>query len=149
VLIRPARAGDVPALVGLYADWGHPQPAEVIADRISEWAETPRAEVLVAELEGVVVGVAGVSAGPHLARSGRFARLTGLAVAATARRRGVATALVRAAEALAREWECDRVEVTSSRWRTEAPGFYAALGYADHSEHQARYIRPLDPPTRG
>jgi GNAT superfamily N-acetyltransferase len=55
----------------------------------------------------------------------------------------VATALVRAAEALAREWGCDRLEATSRRSRAEAPGFYPALGYEDVSPRSARYVREL------
>ena len=143
VRIRAAHRDDVPALVPLFEAWDHALPAAVVADRLAEWQATPRAEILVAELDGSLAGVAAVCASPHLARPGRFARIVGLAVAERWRRRGVAGALVRAAEALAEEWQCDRVEVTSSRWREEAPLFYEALGYRDRSERQARYIREL------
>jgi GNAT superfamily N-acetyltransferase len=143
VLIRAAHCDDAAALVPLFEAWDHPQPAAMIAERVAEWHATPRAEILVAELDGSVAGVAAVCASPHLARPGRFARLVGLAVAQPCRRRGVARALVRAAEALAEDWQCDRVELTSSRWRQEAPAFYAALGYRDRSERQARYVRDL------
>jgi ribosomal protein S18 acetylase RimI-like enzyme len=141
--IRAAQPHDAPDLVALFADWDHPQPEDVISERLAEWAGTPRAEVLVAELDGGVAGLAAVHATPHLARPGRFARLIGLAVAREFRRRGVAAALVRAAEELARNWGCDRLEATSSRWREEAPALYAALGYEDQSERQARFMRPL------
>ena len=67
----------------------------------------------------------------------------GLVVHAGHRRRGVGAALVRAAEDIARDWGCDRMEVTSRRSRAEAPGFYPALGYEDQSPRQARFIRPL------
>jgi ribosomal protein S18 acetylase RimI-like enzyme len=143
VLIRAAHRDDADALVPLFEAWDHPQPAAMIAERLAEWQATPRAEILVAELDGSVGGVAAVCASPHLARPGRFARLVGLAVAEQCRRRGVASALMRAAEALAEEWECDRLELTSSRWREEAPAFYTALGYRDRSERQARYVREL------
>jgi len=143
VVIRAARADDVPSLVGLFEDWGHAQPAAVIAERLRAWEATPHAAILVAEVEGSVAGVAAVAATPHLARPGRVARLTGLVVGRGFRRRGVAGALVRAAEEHARGWACDRIEATSRRTRPEAPGFYAALGYADQSERQARYSRPL------
>jgi GNAT superfamily N-acetyltransferase len=143
MLIRAAQPEDVPGLVPLFSDWAHAQPAEVVAERLAEWSATPRAEVLVAEIEGAAAGVAAVAATPHFARPRRFARLIGLAVATGFRRRGVGAALVRAAEELAREWDCDRLELTSSRRRDEAHGFYLALGYADQSERQARYSRPL------
>jgi N-acetylglutamate synthase-like GNAT family acetyltransferase len=140
VLIRSARADDAPSLVELYAAWSHPQPETIISERLAVWQETERARVLVAELDGAIAGVAAVSATPHFARSGSFARLVGLAVSDRFRRRGVASALVRAAQSLAREWGCDRLEATSTRARDEAPHFYAALGFQDASDRQARYV---------
>ena len=141
--IRAAQPDDASDLVPLFAAWEHPQPADVIAGRLAEWRETPRAEVLVAEIEGAVAGVAAVTASPHFARPGRFGRLIGLAVGTGFRRRGVGAALLRAAEELARSWGCDRLELTTSRWRDEAPAFYAAVGYQDQSERQARFMRSL------
>ena len=88
--VRTARAADVPALVPLFADWDHVQPAEVVAERLAVWAEMPYARVLVAEVELAVAGVVAVCAAPHFARPGRFARLVGLAVGQEHRRRGVA-----------------------------------------------------------
>jgi GNAT superfamily N-acetyltransferase len=143
VLIRAARADDAPALVPVFAAWGHPQPAPVIAERLAAWEATPAARVLVAEVAGTAAGVAAVAVTPHFARPGRFARLIGLAVGEPYRRRGIATALLDAAEAYARAQGCDRLELTSTRTRAEAPPFYAARGYADLSERQARYARTL------
>lgn len=143
MLIRPARADDAASLVELYAAWSHPQPEPVIAERLAVWHATRHARVLVAELDGAVAGVAAVSATPHFARPGHFARLVGIAVGEQFRRRGVASALVDAAQALAREWGCDRIEATSTRSRDEAPRFYAALGFDDASDRQARYVRIL------
>ena len=141
--IRRARVEDAAALVPLFADWNHAQPESVIAERLREWRATPRAAVLVAEVDGGVAGVVAVNATPHLARAGGFARLIGLVVSSGHRRRGIGAALVRAAEDLGREWGCDRLELTSTRHRAEAPGFYEALGYRDQSERQARYAREL------
>lgn len=100
--------------------------------------------MLVAELNGAVVGVVSVGAFPQLASPGRRARLASLAVDAGHRRRGIGAALVRAAEELAREWGCDEMEITSRRTRPEAPAFYPALGYEDRSGRQARFMRELD-----
>lgn len=143
MLIRPAHTGDAAALAPLFSDWAHPQPPELIAERLAAWSAAPHAEVLVAELDRRLAGLVAVSASLHLARPGRFGRLVGLAVGSEFRRRGVGAALVHAAEELARSWGCDRLEVTSSRWRDTAPKFYVALGYRDQSERQGRYLRPL------
>jgi GNAT superfamily N-acetyltransferase len=141
--IRPARPDDAAALVPLYDAWSHAQPVEVVAERLEAWAAAPDSEVLVAEVDGEVAGLAGVSAVLHLARPSRYARLAGLSVDARFRRRGVGAALVRAAEQLGRRWGCDLMEITSSRWREEAPGFYRALGYEDVCERSARFMRSL------
>src|SRR4051795_12557543 len=121
--IRSPVADDVPALVPLFAAWDHPQPAVMIAGRLEVYAATPHAELLVAEVDGTVAGLAAVCAEPHLARPALNARLMGLVVGAGFRRRGVGEALVRAAEAIARDWGCDRMEVTSSRRREAAQAF--------------------------
>jgi hypothetical protein len=81
VHIRPARAGDVPALIPLFEQWGHEQPEAVIAAQLDMWRRTPFAEVLVAEIDDAAAGVAAVFAAPHLAGPGRFGRLVGLVVA--------------------------------------------------------------------
>ena len=74
MLIRPARVDDARALVGLHAAWSHPQPEAIIAERLASWEATRNARVLVAELDGAIAGVAAVSAIPHFARPGSFAR---------------------------------------------------------------------------
>jgi GNAT superfamily N-acetyltransferase len=141
--IRSARLSDAERLVPLYEQWGYPQAAADVADRLALWAATPQAEVLVAEADGELAGMIGVCTTPHLALPGVFARVAGLSVHAAFRRRGVGAALVAAAEELARSWGCDRVEITSSRSRAEAPSFYPAIGYEDRCERSARFIRQL------
>jgi predicted N-acetyltransferase YhbS len=143
VLIREAQVQDAAAVAGLLTQLGYPHAEAEAAERLASWADTPHAEVLVAELDGAVVGVTSVSAFPHLARPGRRARLASLSVDAAHRRRGIGAALVRAAEERAREWGCDEMEITSRRTRPEAPVFYPALGYEDRSPRQARFMRPL------
>jgi GNAT superfamily N-acetyltransferase len=143
VRIREAVSADAEALVGLFADWGHPQPAAVIATQLAEFDAIALAAVIVAEIDADIAGLVAVVALPHLARPGRFARLAGLVVSGAHRRLGVGRALMSAAEDQAREWGCDRLELTSSRWRDEAHAFYPALGYTELSAQQARYRREL------
>ena len=141
--IRRARPDDASSLVPLYEQWGYPQPASDVAQRLALWEATPQAEVLVAEIDGALAGMVGVCTTPHLALPGVFARVAGLSVDSAFRRRGVGAALIGAAEELARSWGCDRIEITSSRSRAEAPSFYPAIGYEDRCARSARFIRSL------
>jgi GNAT superfamily N-acetyltransferase len=143
VEIRPAGDGDVDALVPLYEQWSHPLPAAAIGEVLTAWSQHARAEILVAEIGGELAGLAAVSAQPHLAHPGNSARLVGLVVAESHRRRGVATVLLDAAEQQARTWGCDRMELTSSLTRDAAHRFYPARGYQETSGHHARYVKEL------
>ncbi len=144
VLIRPVDTDDVTALVRLFAEWGHPLSGADVLAVVAEWSSTARSVVLVAEIGGEIAGMAAVSAGPRFAAPGRQAHLAGLAVTADHRRRGVGTSLLKAAEGYGYAWNCDRLELTSSRSRQEAHDFYRRHGYEETSEHHARYVRRLD-----
>ncbi|MET0863062.1 MAG: GNAT family N-acetyltransferase [Nakamurella sp.] len=143
MLIRSAAIGDVPALVELFEAWGHEQDATGIETQLALWQGTENAAVLVAEIDGSAAAAIAVATLPHLGRPGRLGRVMGLVVGDRCRRNGVGAALIAAAEELARAWHCDALELTSSRYRPEAPAFYAALGFEDQSGRQARYVRPI------
>ncbi len=61
------------------------------------------------------------------------------------RGRGVARALLAAAEDTARGWGCDAIEVSSGRReeRTAAHALYRDAGFTDTAERSARYWKPL------
>ncbi|WP_395728759.1 GNAT family N-acetyltransferase [Nakamurella sp.] len=145
VVIRGARRADALALVPLYAEWDHPATAAVVEAVLDAWARHDDRVILVAEVGDVLAGMAAVSAVPHLSRPGCGARLVGLVVGRNHRRRGMASALVGAAERHARGWGCDQIELTSGRFREEAHLFYPARGYEETSGHHARYLKRLGP----
>ena len=68
------------------------------------------------------------------------ARITSLVVAASERGRGIGRQLVAAAEAMALEWGCARVEVTSGFPHRDAHGFYEHLGYTHNAR---RFVRTI------
>jgi len=143
MLIRSAVSGDVPALVELFEQWGHAQDAADIEAQLALWSRTETADILVAEIAGTAAAAIAVVALPHLGRPGRLGRVMGLVVGNNCRRQGVGGALLAAAEERARGWDCDALELTSSRYRREAPAFYTALGFEDQSSRQARYVRRI------
>jgi len=89
VIVRPVATTDDAQPGPPFGQWGHAIPAAVIGVVLSDWQQTPLAELLVAEIDGTTADMAGVVAIPHLGRRERFARLMGLVVRSTHRRQGV------------------------------------------------------------
>ena len=91
--------------------------------------ETEGRVVLVAELDGVVVGCLSTSVMRVLHRPAPVGRIAMMVVDEALRSRGIGAALVHAAEAALAAQGCYMVEVTSHMRRTEAHRFYERLGY--------------------
>jgi len=139
--IRTAVSKDTPAVAPLLAELGYPQQADELAARITRLADTRTDAVLVAELDGRIVGVAclHVTVFLHLPGAGR-ARLTALVVDSAYRGSGIGGRLLRAAEEAAAQRDCIAVELTSAAHREAAHRFYRAAGYEDVPR---RFIKDL------
>jgi GNAT superfamily N-acetyltransferase len=145
--IRPATDGDFEALVAL--DWSSaahhagidpeayqlPDPdasAAFLRHRLAD----PRREVLVAIVDGSVVGMVDVTLLDE-PRAGSIHRPIptadlGISVLEAWRRRGVGRALMIAAEVSARRRGAHRMILDMSAANVDARRFYEALGYVDH-----------------
>jgi GNAT superfamily N-acetyltransferase len=92
--------------------------------------EEGRGCVLVAELDGGVVGVCQLIVFRHLqARGGLCAEVESVHVHPSHRAQGIGTMLVRAAIEQARALGCYRVQLTSNEVRHDAHRFYERLGF--------------------
>jgi ribosomal protein S18 acetylase RimI-like enzyme len=134
-LVRLAEAADAGAVLALWesARSGHavtPDDPVAVERLIADGA------LLVAELEGAVVGVL------IAAFDGWRGNMYRLAVAPAARRRGVALALVEAGEARLRERGAPRVTALVGRGDEAAEGLWRAAGYADDAEI-GRWVRNI------
>jgi predicted N-acetyltransferase YhbS len=139
--VRPAVAADGAAIASLYAELGYaPSPGD-ISGRMAGPAASGRSAVLVAERDGSVVGLVTLHMVPVLHEPGDWCRLTSLVVRPSARREGVARALVVEAESRARTAGCARIEVTSALHRDGAHDFYRSQGYGQVSEHFLKRLR--------
>jgi GNAT superfamily N-acetyltransferase len=137
--IREARPGDASAAAALLAELGYPAEARAVEERLR--ALTDADAVLLAD--GGLIALHRI---PRIAEGGAFARITALVVAPAARGRGLATALLAAAEDVARGWGCDLLEVSSGRRleRDPAHAFYAATGFADTRDRSTRYWKRVN-----
>jgi GNAT superfamily N-acetyltransferase len=132
--IRPAAARDVPAVHGLIRELAEYERLTALctgtADELaaSLAADRPAAEVLVAEVDGEIVGFALFfpTFSTFLARPGLW--LEDLYVQPAHRARGIGTRLLRAVAALAVERGCGRFEWAVLDWNAPAIGFYERMG---------------------
>ena len=138
--VRPAEPVDGDAVAHLLGVLGYPTSAAQARGRIARLERVEGARVLVAELDGAVVGVIALCPTHLLERERPSCRITALVVEPQVRRRGVGTALLGAAEAEARRLGCFRVEVTCRPERREAPRLYETRGFSDRPR---RFVKEL------
>jgi len=141
VTIRVAGQRDTEAIAPLLGQLGYPASSLELGERLERLTDHPDAEVLVAELDDEVVGVAAYQLIDLLERPDPQCRITALVVDDRHRRRGVAYALLHTIEESARDLGCFRLEVTSRPERAEALAFYRAAGF---DEQPRRLTKPLD-----
>ena len=137
--IRVARDTDSDAVLGLLAELGYPTEPDALESRLERLDGEPSARMLVADLDGEVVGFASLHV-LHLVERPPLGRLSAIVVTEPARREGVGLALVDRVEREARAQGCDRLEVTSGEWRDEAHAFYRDIGFEETSK---RFIKQL------
>lgn len=132
--VRPAREADLPAIAGLIQELASFErmegpPAEATARlRADAFGPSPRLRFLVAERDGRVVGYAAFFETYSTFRARPVLYLEDLFVGASARRGGIATALLAALAREAKARGCVRVAWVVLDWNEDAMRFYEALG---------------------
>jgi len=133
VTIRSAEPADLPRLVELLQLGALVDGREDVAAYASALAEirtTPGCDLLVAETDGLVVGVCQLIVFRHLQhRGGRCAEIESVHVHPEFRSRGIGSRLVAAAVRSARAAGCYRVQLTSNGRRADAHRFYVREGF--------------------
>ncbi len=137
--IRTAKPADAKAVTALIHYLGHEIAEKAVRKNIGALARI--GEPLLLAVEGTtVIGLCGVHKTPTVHRDAPLGRLTILAVAEDAHKRGIGRMLVEAAEQALRKMGCKMVEVTSNDRRAPAHAFYRHLGYERTS---MRFIKTL------
>lgn len=138
VRIRAAGLKDLTALLTLIADdaLGKNRDSDAVnpayAKAFAAIDADPNQQLLVAELEGRVVGMAQLSFIPGLSRGGAWrCNVEAVRIASDVRGQGLGAQLMRACEERARERGCTLLQLTSDASRADAHRFYRGLGYVD------------------
>jgi ribosomal protein S18 acetylase RimI-like enzyme len=138
VRVRGARREDVPAIVHLLADDILGAKREQATDPLPRayWdaydAITTQGvnELIVAEIDGEVVGCLQLTVIPGLSRMGMIrGQIEGVRVSSTHRGRRIGELLVAAATDRARELGCRVIQLTTDKSRVDAHRFYERLGF--------------------
>jgi GNAT superfamily N-acetyltransferase len=128
VALRPADAGDAERIAALLTDEGYPAGATDITARMAALSG-PGSHVVVADIDGDVLGFLALHAFPRFEQPDGIARILALVVDPGVRERGIGRMLMAEAERLAARDGAAFVEVTSGHHRPEARQFYESLGY--------------------
>lgn len=140
VTMRTAVAADLPAILRLLADDPLGKARETAVDEsyqaaFAAIAADPNHEMVVAELDGRVVGCFQLSFIPGLSRRGAWrAQIESVRIDSALRGRGAGQAMMTWAIARARARGCALVQLTTDKRRPDAHRFYARLGFVASHE---------------
>ncbi|HEX6773964.1 MAG TPA: GNAT family N-acetyltransferase [Acidobacteriaceae bacterium] len=129
IKVRRIQPEDAKAVTALCGQLGYPADAAAVLGRMQRIAADANRAVLVACVDGAVVGWVDLSLEYHL-QSEPVALIGGLVVADGARGQGIGRELCRAAEEWARGAGMTLIRVRSNVIRERAHAFYLRDGYA-------------------
>ncbi|MET8023908.1 GNAT family N-acetyltransferase [Streptomyces avermitilis] len=134
--IRPAVAGDIPAIVAMLADdplgaqRESPDDLAPYLTALERLAKDPNQHLVVAVREDRVIGTLQLTIIPGLSRRGSTRSIIeGVRVHADERGSGLGTRLIEWAIDESRRQGCQLVQLTSDATRTAAHRFYERLGF--------------------
>ncbi|HEY1833056.1 MAG TPA: GNAT family N-acetyltransferase [Solirubrobacteraceae bacterium] len=151
VRVREAASADLDALMRLYEqligplDEPVPEPLPDARQAIGQIIADPARSLLVAELDGEVVGTVDLLIAPNLTHYAQpWALVENVVVAEHARRCGAGRALMLRAIELAHEALCYKVNLISGNERNGAHDFYRSLGFAATGQGFKTYLFERD-----
>jgi GNAT superfamily N-acetyltransferase len=128
ITLRTARPADAERIATLFTEEGYPAGPSDIATRLDRFA-SPYGRVIVAEMDGEVLGFIALHALPRFEHDDWIVRVLALVVEAGVRERGVGHMLMAEAETMGLELGAAFTEVTAGHHRPEAQRLFESIGY--------------------
>ena len=137
--IRDARAADAGIIADLLTELGYSAGSAAVAERLERLVIVGD-RVVVAEVDGTVVGLAHLHVSPTIEHERPAAKLGALVVSEAHRGQGIGRALVVAMEEEARRRGSGVFFLTTSETRDDAHGFYESLGLGQTGRRYGRTL---------
>lgn len=141
-MIRRAQPADTEAIRSLIVQLDYDPPAD-LEEKIRLLSAHPDEALIVYELDAEVVAFLSLHFIPQIALPGDFARISYFAVKDSARSHGIGRQLETYITALARERNCDRIEVHCHSRRTDAHRFYEKQGYQESPKYFIKRVNNI------
>ncbi len=138
--IRDARRGDAQALAALVGQLGYRASPAGVARRVERLASSEADRVVIAELDGEIVGLASVPTSLSIEHDRPAAKLSAIVVDERHRRRGIGYRLAAEMEAEARRRGCCLIFLTSAERRRDAHAFYGRIGFEETGKRFAKWL---------
>lgn len=127
---RAAEERDAESIARLMAELGYPMTPEQVRDRLALVATSRDDELVVAEMDGMVVGFIAFRDQEFIERAERYGLIMAMGVAEPYKRQGIGSHLVQYFEQRMRDQGVRHLRLTSALHReNEAHRFYEARGY--------------------
>jgi GNAT superfamily N-acetyltransferase len=139
-MIRRAQPTDIHAIRVLMIQLGY-DPPPTLEEKIGRLLTHPDEILLVYELDTEVVAFLSLHFVPQIALAGDFARISYFAVKDSARSHGIGRQLEAHITDLARDRNCDRIEVHCHSRRTDAHRFYEGQGFEESPKYFIKSLR--------
>ncbi|RCW64541.1 GNAT family N-acetyltransferase [Saliterribacillus persicus] len=133
--IREATINDVPDLVSLMEQLGYPTSIDKFKMRFNTITANPSYHTLVTEMDGKIVGMAGLCTGLFYEYDGSYVQIVAFVVNTNYRRKGIGEKLIQEVESWAKKQGAIAIALNSGnrKEREVAHHFYTSMGYTAKS----------------
>ncbi len=129
--IREATINDVPDLVSLMEQLGYPTSIDKFKMRFNTITANQSYHTLVADMNGKIVGMAGLCTGLFYEYDGLYVQIVAFVVNTNYRRKGIGEKLIQEVESWAKKQGAIAIALNSGnrKEREAAHHFYTSMGY--------------------